>query len=192
MLCDPMRVGFMGASGTGKTTLAQWMVRTFGLKMNPVGSRSVALKMGFDNPYDVDRTGQRQAFQLELLRSKVAWEREQESFVTDRTTLDNLVYFMMHAPEECDDDFHQAVFAAMNRYTHVIYCPVLVFINLDNDGARVADPMYHRLFDSVLLGYMRKMRATNPSVPAPITMCSADLEARQRQLGGWFRFANPG
>lgn len=51
-----MRIGFTGASGTGKTTLAKAISEKLCLPMNPVGSRSTAGSMGFDNPYDVDKT----------------------------------------------------------------------------------------------------------------------------------------
>lgn len=50
-----MRIAFCGASGTGKTTLARVIGQELGLSMNPHGSRSTAKKMGFSNPYDVDR-----------------------------------------------------------------------------------------------------------------------------------------
>lgn len=49
------RIAFCGASGSGKTTLATWLAEELGLPLNPVGSRSVARSLGFNNPYDVDR-----------------------------------------------------------------------------------------------------------------------------------------
>ena len=49
-----MRIAFAGSSGTGKTTLAAWASEKYGLPMCPVGSRSTAKRLGFDNPYDVD------------------------------------------------------------------------------------------------------------------------------------------
>jgi hypothetical protein len=63
-----VKIAFCGASGTGKTTLAEWVSETYNLPMNPVGSRSVARLMGFDNPYDVDRAdlATYQAFVLDL------------------------------------------------------------------------------------------------------------------------------
>ena len=62
-----MRVGFIGASGTGKSTLVRFLQSKYpGVPVNPVGSRSVAKAMGFvhpegspqageGNPYAVDR-----------------------------------------------------------------------------------------------------------------------------------------
>lgn len=49
------RIAFMGASGVGKTTLAEWLCAELGIEMNPVGARSTASIMGFSSPYDVDR-----------------------------------------------------------------------------------------------------------------------------------------
>ncbi len=63
-----MRVAFTGPSGTGKTTLAAFVAEETGLPVNPVGARSVALSMGFTNPYDVDRANG-QVYQTGLDRS---------------------------------------------------------------------------------------------------------------------------
>lgn len=50
-----MRIAFSGASGSGKTTLAKEIAEAHNIPLNPIGSRSTALSMGFGNPYDVDR-----------------------------------------------------------------------------------------------------------------------------------------
>src|SRR5271170_3399791 len=88
----PLRVAICGASGTGKTTLATFISETYGIPMNPVGSRSVSKAMGFDSPYDVDKAGKRAEFQRRLVTEKCEWEAAHDTFVTDRTTFDNLAY----------------------------------------------------------------------------------------------------
>ena len=46
-----MRVGFIGASGTGKSTLVRLLQAAHpAVLVNPVGSRSVAKAMGFVHP----------------------------------------------------------------------------------------------------------------------------------------------
>lgn len=50
-----MRIAFTGSSGTGKSTLSEHIAQVLGVPINPVGSRSTAKELGFENPYDVDR-----------------------------------------------------------------------------------------------------------------------------------------
>ncbi len=147
-----MRVAFCGASGTGKTTLTAYVAAKYRLPINPVGSRSVSLAMGFASPYDVDKAGKRAEFQRRLVSEKRGWEKDHMSFVTDRTTLDNLVYTMFHDIKAIDEELLETVLEGMTRYTHIIFCPVSAFCKPGVDSARVKDMTYHRLFDGALGG----------------------------------------
>jgi len=151
----PIRFAFCGASGTGKTTMATWLAETLGVPINPVGSRSTAAEMGFASPYDVDAAGMRTEFQLRLQSAKIAWETGHQSFVTDRTPLDELVYTMLHGVKGIDEAFLQRVIEHTRRYTHVVYCPVSSFCNLGNDPARLAHMTYQKLFDAALCGTLK-------------------------------------
>lgn len=103
-----LRVAFAGASGSGKTTLAKFVAEEYKLPLNPVGSRSTALAMGFASPYDVDQADLqsyqealawghtpeaaaaqailrhkgketcRSLFQMRLQQAKIAWEIEHQ------------------------------------------------------------------------------------------------------------------
>ena len=180
----PVRLAMSGASGTGKTTLATYAADLLGLPQNPVGSRSVANAMGFASPYDVDRAGKRAEFQRRLLTEKIAWEREHDSFVADRTTLDVLAYFALHDVRSAADDGVLAqVAAGAQRYTHVAYYPVRVFLKTDDDPARVREKSYHLLYDTFLDGLLRKN--LTPWTQSVITMNDRTIEARKR----WLRHA---
>ena len=65
-----VRIAMAGASGTGKTTLMNFLAKEYGLPVNPVGSRSVSAAMGFASPYDVDKAGKRSEFQRRLVTEK--------------------------------------------------------------------------------------------------------------------------
>ena len=168
-----IRLGFAGASGTGKTTLAEWVVEELGLPLNPVGSRSVAKAMGYDNPYDVDAAGKRGEFQRRLITEKADWEAKHDSFVSDRTTLDNLVYTMLHEVYAVDAKFLVEVVAGLQRYTHIVFCPVDIFCNVSGDANRVGggehgstgDLTYHCLFDTTIRALLDKHRGPRPSSP---------------------------
>lgn len=158
-----LRIAFSGASGTGKSTLAVAIADHYKIEINPVGSRSVSQAMGFASPYDVDKAGQRAVFQRRLLAEKVAWERVHDSFVVDRTTLDNLTYMIMHDSSALDEEMLSETLVGLARYTHVVYCPVDAFQNLDDDPARVKDKAYHAVCDGMVRGFLAKWAA--PSTP---------------------------
>lgn len=148
-----MRIAFMGASGTGKTTLAKVVAARFGLEVNPVGSRQVAEAMGFASPYDVDQAGRRAEFQERLLLEKTAWESEHPSFVTDRTTLDNLAYSMLHLGADLRHMIDQAQ-EASRRYDAIFFCTLTGWFDTGDDPARVRNVEYHRAFEIVLRGLL--------------------------------------
>jgi hypothetical protein len=175
----PQRLAFCGASGTGKTVLTTWINEVYGLTINPVGSRSVFKEMGFTSAYESDAAGKRSEFQTRLLRQKTEWEADHESFVTDRTTFDNLAYSMLHDAHMVDEAMFRRSCEGMSRYQCVVYCPVSVFINTDGDPTRVPDLTYHQLFDATLWGLLQKIR---PSETRLVTLPFPALHNRKEFL----------
>ena len=172
-----MRIAFCGASGTGKTTLVDPLMKTLGLEKNPIGSRSVAADMGFANPYDVDAAGRRVEFQTRLVTEKRAWEDAHDSFITDRTTVDNLAYSALHMVEAIDSDYLKFCLDGLARYTHIFFCPSRVFCNPAGDPARVQDLTYHRLYDIMLEGLI------DPDYRDDIDRTKAVFPKRVRNFG---------
>lgn len=144
-----MRIAIAGASGTGKTTLARAISDKYQIPINPVGARSVAFEMGFDNPYDVDRDGRRAEFQERLFEAKRAWEREHEHFVTDRSYFDNLSYCALHMAQDLAEDAIDVYAQAMRRYDLVFLLHARTFQDL-GDGVRLVSPGYHKMYEFVL------------------------------------------
>lgn len=176
------RLAFCGASGTGKTTLATWISATYGLPLNPVGSRSVARAMGFDSAYDTDAAGKRGEFQMRLAKEKTEWEAARSEFVTDRTTFDNLTYSMLHNCQNVDDALFEVVRGGVSRYQYIVYCPTSVFIDVGDDPERLKSITYQQLYDATLWGLLQKFR---PPGTRLIVMPFSQLEHRKdflRQL----------
>jgi len=160
----PLRVAMAGSSGVGKTTLAKFISETYDVPCNPVGSRSVAAQMGFDvSPYDVDKAGRRAEFQARLLQEKVAWEQTQDSFVTDRTTADNLTYTALHDVHSITSATLERASMGLARYTHIFLCEMDSFFDPGSDSARVKDKSYHLVFEACLKGVL--MAHTGASRP---------------------------
>lgn len=158
------------------------MSTTYSMRINPVGSRSVAKAMGFETAYAVDAVGKRSEFQTLLIQKKTEWEAAHDSFVTDRTTLDNLMYSALHDAAGVGETLFDAACQGMLRYQYVIYCPVSVFIDIAGDNHRLTNLTYHRLCDATLWGLLQKFR---PPEVKLVIMPFALLEHRKdflRQL----------
>lgn len=121
----------------------------------------------------------RPLFQRNLQAAKIAWESQRENFVTDRTSLDDLAYAILHCPEVVDADFYVRAHKWMEQYTHVFFCPVAVFHATGADPARVEDPTYHRIYDALVHGLLR----AHPFVE----LSEADLDARMLLIRQWLR-----
>ena len=173
------RIALSGSSGTGKTTLAQWISERFKVPMNPVGSRSVAQAMGFASPYDVDAAGKRGEFQRRLVTEKVAWEAAHESFVTDRTTMDNIAYTALHDVHAVDADLMADAVAGSCRYSIIIMCSLRTFFDPGNDPARVKERTYHELFEALVFGLLRE----HTMVSRHYMVENTKLDARKIVLG---------
>jgi len=119
--------------------------------MNPVGSRTVASEMGFDNPLDIDSAGKREEFALKLATRKRGWEMNHSSFVTDRTPIDDLVYsaFLGDA-RTIDEPMLQLAIEGLARYTHVVVLPFDGFHSLGDDPTRVQDTAFQKLYELTL------------------------------------------
>ena len=146
------RIAFSGAAGTGKSHLAAIVQKALGIPLCPIGSRTVCKEMGFEHAYDIDAAGKRMEFQRRLCAAKAEWERQHESFVTDRSHLDNLAYTTLHAVDSVDEEFVGMIRRANSVYTHVIHVDARApdaFMDL-NDPARHQNRVYHRHYAMLL------------------------------------------
>ncbi len=90
------RVFFTGASGVGKSTLADWVGRSFGIPVLRDLTRTIAVKHGGFEKIQSDQDA-RERFQIEVFECIAKVTTGQNHFVIDRTPLDVLAYTTRYA-----------------------------------------------------------------------------------------------
>src|SRR4051794_27516118 len=91
-----MRIYFVGSHATGKTTMARWVSRRYGLPMITEVARGVLAEL--ETNFDALRTDMEMVadYQRRVFERQIATERLQEKgFVSDRA-FDNLAYAAEH------------------------------------------------------------------------------------------------
>src|ERR1017187_4913880 len=147
-----LRVGISGASGTGKSTLAQYIsgqhaipfISTSTKPLWPkykVNSHEELIMMALKNPQmGMD-------FQWEVLEYRRKLLTNEAAFVTDRTPVCNVVYFLMQNSFMISEPETRKYIDACNEalkdlFTGIIFLPFNGHIVLENDGNRVNSKYY--------------------------------------------------
>jgi len=158
-----LRIGIVGTHSTGKTTLARCLVE----KLNNEGQRvllikeqvrSVAADLSIQNVEEVARRGPKwfSLFQWEILRRQINSEqyavKNGYSFVSDRTTLDNLAYYMLgnSGDSKAVRKMYEGIaLKNMKRgYDLILYLPPV--IPLEGDGFRQTDEEFRDKIDRAI------------------------------------------
>lgn len=166
-----MKIALFGPSGSGKTTLAKFIAEEFGLIYIPGSSFSKLLTESQKKDLRAlgyKETGHREVIALshsnpkfgELFQTYVLDRRAQlisreKMFVTDRSPIDNVVYYLMQTVTHITDESFTARFIieAMSAYqglTHTIFVPVCKEQKMvETNGSRIDDLRFQRVVSAV-------------------------------------------
>ena len=156
-----MKIALTGAGGTGKTTLAEQIAKTWGLPFLTNVAREVMKQKGIanetaQNDMEPDALLDLQYAIFVALRERRASEA---AYVTDRLLLDNYVYALRRCgpsmSEELRKEWEQAAIEDLYRMDLVFYTPAGLF-PLKADGMRQADVAHQYLVDSAIYGLLCK------------------------------------
>ena len=151
-----MRIGLCGGSGTGKTTLARELSKELGIPMVPEGVRELCEEWGMKGLSDLRGDDDKyRLFQIELINRKFSFESTHDSFVADRTYLDNLAYYMYWIcrkfGNEQNEAYKKLCISNMSLYDAVFFCPLGV-IPYEEDGFRTSNYLYNECMQSIIYG----------------------------------------
>lgn len=123
-----MRIGIIGPAGSGKTTLAKRLASHLGSTYVPDHVVTVLRELGRDSWRGVSDIKQRRKIREDGLRRKVLAESEHEAFVSDKTVIDYLAYWLQNQSEHEDKPvntaFVEACHAAVGRYDRFVFLPL--------------------------------------------------------------------
>lgn len=93
-------------------------------------------------------------FQRKLQLDKVAWELEHESFVTDRSTVDDFVYCALHNYAAMNQEYVDCARRHLQLYDLIFFTPTRSFHDLGDDANRLTNAVYHQVFEQLAEGLL--------------------------------------
>jgi len=155
-----MKIFLSGCSGTGKTTLAKYISARFNIPFIQGSSKPLWEKHDIASHADIVKKSILEPtwgydFQMELLEYRSKLTEDLSSFVTDRSPLDNMVYFLIqNAPflntynteeyfKACRDTFplgFELFFLDIDTEDKMVY---------ENDGNRINNLPYQLMMNQV-------------------------------------------
>jgi len=157
-----MKIFISGVSGTGKTTLAKYISQRFRIPFVEGSSKVLWEKHKIDCHLDIVRRSiLTPKWGIEFQEELLAYRKELivglDSFVTDRSPLDNMVYFLLqNAPYVNTDDtevyFNDCIETYPDYYTQIF----LDFNSEDNmiwerDGIRIDNIPYQDMVNTIFM-----------------------------------------
>lgn len=140
-----MRIGIIGAAGTGKSTLAKNLAAHLGSVVIPDHVQIVLREQGRDSWKGVGDPKQRRKIREDALRRRISAEGDAESFVADKTVIDYLAYWLQNQAEHEDATTNAAFVdkckAAASRYDVLVYLPYRVLV--EYAAGRSTDPTHN-------------------------------------------------
>lgn len=148
------RICMAGPSGTGKSTLAKALAEHYKIpyittSTKPlwdkyeIKSHSDLIQKAFLNP----QWGKE--FQDEVLQFRIDALKGAEEFVTDRSPIDNIAYFLLQNSaslgEEDTEKYIYSCMGVMDMFSHIILLPFTDLVVLEPDGKRIANKYYQMM-----------------------------------------------
>lgn len=170
-----MRIAIVGSAGTGKTTLAKALAKHLQCAYIPDTVLTVLRERGRDSWQGVV-AGDRRRIREEALRRKIAAEAAAEDFVSDKSVIDYLAYWLQNQSEQeiraVNEDFLEQCKQAALRYDRLVLLPYRA--EVDFMIGRNQDPVHNLKVAALKRGLLEVLEM--PFVVAPYTF-GEDLAA---------------
>ena len=203
------KIAFTGSSGSGKTTLVKVVAEHLGIQhisgsawdlknaQDQSTLRDIHKFPGGGHPGVIAYSALNPEYgvynQTLLLERRLELSQLDENFVTDRSPLDNLVYFLnqcAYHPMVTDsyvEAFMSKALKAYKNFSHIIYVKAVQPIDfpVENNHSRVANRYYQKSIDALFEYWLNEFFIKNaPHVPV-LTIDQWDLTYRKNIVRNW-------
>lgn len=117
-------------------------------------------------------------YQWDIIRRQLNAESNLDSFISDRTTLDNFIYYKLNNNDtpHTFSIYKKIALDNLSNYDLIIYTPII--IEIEDDGFRNLDKNYQELVDSELRLELQRNRNLANEI---YLLSSSDVERRIRE-----------
>jgi adenylate kinase family enzyme len=185
-----MRIGVSGSAGTGKTTLCKALAEYLGVPFIPDTTEEALAEHGKKSWRGIMDTRVRRQIRLDALDRKIKAETAADDFVSEKSVVDYLAYWLQNQAEFETKEQNQAVVdmvrAHLPRYTHRLFLPYRS--EIDYAEGRNQDPVHNLKVAANIFGMYAVMG--HPAIETPHTFGEDIAEwatrflARKKEEGG--------
>lgn len=154
------KIFITGAAGVGKTTLGKRISKILNIPFITTSAKhDIWPKFGFKDYNDAHTNcsvdpDKGLAYQLAIFNDRKTL-LSGDTWVTDRSPIDNLAYFMFQlSHHDLDDDivdsFIHAIQMEILQATHIVYLKHSPEVILENDGFRVLNKLHQGVVDALI------------------------------------------
>ena len=171
-----MRIGITGAAGTGKTRVATDLAAALGVPVIPDYTEIVLKEEAKGTWRGIKDTRVRKNIRMAAIVRKMKAEAAAESFVSDRTVVDYLAYWIMNQAEFETKEQNWSIIDLIRphvpRYTHRLLLPFRA--DIDWAENRNQDPLHNFKLSAMKRGLFDQLGA--PVIETPYTF-GEDMQA---------------
>jgi len=152
-----LQICISGPSGVGKSTLAKHLSEQYDIPFITCSTKPLWDKHGIASHEELIKKGTMDPkwgynFQYEVLKFRIESLSGHPNFITDRSPLDNMVYFLLQNCHLCTqketEDYAKSCNEAMKMFTGIICLPFTPQTVLEDDGKRIVNRHYQMLVNN--------------------------------------------